>query len=1296
MRFRYLWVLVCLSMWSGSLAQTHILTNGGFEQLDSNYFPVDWSPVGDGVVVSPEAHTGRYSLRIQRSRKTPMPPETGLNRGWRPGTLGAMLDVRKGVVRVYYRVLSAATDASMSVVVIPMGEPGIENTGEPRTQRFLPNDAAGDGQWHETKLAYDYSGAPAVKWVHIGIRIVGGAADLLVDDFELLAGEMAILQIEKVHFYPDDAASDRAGTLQACVSNVGSAPSGTIGVTLEMPQGLTADGPAAAGPLPPGGATTLRWRVRGRLSTCAIRIHADEGTSRETAVARLVPRAELLMALASPGLARPGGPVKITATVWNRGTALATGYSVGLKESTGAMRRTARLAAIPPGGRSSVTFHVSATGRPGDVKQYRCVLQGLPAGQPEQSWPVRVSITDAVVSPRSLSVGPVTIRSGTDRTVAHLMRVQGKTAALVGVMPHLGRVTVRLPSGGTQLLTARYALPRVATGAVKLVTTQVDRAGGRWTFRAELRPLSADAIRVQTSVQCSASRKVVAFEGPTLLVGEGADGERKIEGIFPGLEWLTGDEVSSSDLDIIASHPDRPRFAPHPNKVTIPAMAVQTPTATTALYWDAYAKWDGTHDRPQPVFASPDRIEGRAGHLMGLIAPSAAHGWPENGVVTSHQYAMDLAAGQTLTLSGVLAVTPSDRSPITPGALAGIVRWFRFYTPSKPARAPQGSDNAQIAWSMRAYMETLWDKEGRGWLPYLNGPAIWRKPSFDPSYAYDLLEATRILPAKPQAAEWRSRLDLVRQHTTPMTQDELSFAEGDPLSTIRGHAWSMASLMGQQAADGSYAFDADRRDEGVFRGYDYHELGKPGEVEIGLVARNAYLLLRMARITGDQRLWEAGVRSLRRMRAFRVPRAAQVWEVPVHTPDILASADAVEAYLEAYRVSGNREWLADAKRWAMTGLPFVYVWNAPGKLWMRWGSIPVFGASQMRGSWFGNIVQWNGLRYAGAILKLHAYDPETSFGGLSWRDIAIGITRCAMYQQSNKKEILTLWPDSYHTITDVRAAWDFAPRLILKNVYAYLGRSEEPETVRVAGPGGAVARVTTLGSVTGAGWKSDALSFVVRHPKGMRGSVAVLGVSRPKRVQIGAAPVPEVAQDLYTDRACWRYDAAVHGLVIRLPSDAPSQIRITGIEPAATVLIPRLATHLRFTFDDDDEGWTPEHDVAGLVVRDGTLQGTSSGPDPYVVRANCRFDGQTVQRVIVRLRSDRDGGGQFYWTTASEPSFAEDKVFNFPVRGDGQWHEIELPVGQHERWKGQTITAIRLDPINASGVSFAVDWIEGR
>jgi len=54
---------------------------------------------------------------------------------------------------------------------------------------------------------------------------------------------------------------------------------------------------------------------------------------------------------------------------------------------------------------------------------------------------------------------------------------------------------------------------------------------------------------------------------------------------------------------------------------------------------------------------------------------------------------------------------------------------------------------------------------------------------------------------------------------------------------------------------------------------------------------------------------------------------------------------------------------------------------------------------------------------------------------------------------------------------------------------------------------------------------------------------------------------------------------------------------------------------------------------------------------------------------------------------------------NFTVIPDGEWHEYVVPVGEHPRWRGQPIRAIRLDPVTGgaeSGSQVEIDSIVGE
>jgi hypothetical protein len=1292
---RYLLAFCLLWIALPVFAQTNPITNGGFEQLDASGFPSDWGRVGEKVEVTTEAHTGRYALRFERGRGAAAPPEVGLNRAWQAnsGQQGSMLAQTKGAIRFWYKVVSADPDAEISIQVIPMSARAWEDTGSGRVIYRISPDLAGQEAWREGRLVYDLSDNPKVKWVHIGVRLTGGSATLLVDDFEYVERIGAVLQVGKVHLYHDARQPERAARLTAMVENAGDSASDTIRVRLRLPQGVSAS------PLeqtleaqPVGGAKTLHWQLRGALRPGEIRIEAREGASSTDYLLRLAPRLEIVSLLVGPSLSPPGGAATVTATLENRGTCISEGGQAVLNAPGGVSLLTSarqNIRPLPPGKRVRVVWRARM---PRELREMRFQCEVRAPNVPPMTARAVAAVTDALLQPPVKVIASLRTRTGRDRTVGELWMPGAKSPA--ARLPHLGKVITRLPDGSVQTLYARMSGIRLQKGASGMTSRQRDRAGGVWTFSATATPVSSKTTRLSLSARCDKPRALLVFEGPMLLAGEGGTKDRKTDALFPGLEWLTAEEESSSDLDIAASHPERPRFAPHPHKVTIPVMGVRTPVATVGLLWDAHQRWDGTQNRPQPVYAVPDRFTGAAAHRMGLIAPNVLNGLPENALEAKPGYR--LAAHRPLTLTALLYADPNASD-----SLAAMDEWFRRFRFDPVLPAPKGSDRAQIAWSMQAYLKTLWVSPQEGWLPFLGGPGIWRKPAFQHAHAYDLSQAALILPNHPDAPAWRERVREVLPRIGHPQGDDLGFAFGDPLPQIGGNAGRAYQLMASQEEDGSWIFDADRRDEGVFVGMDYHLLGTDGGKEVGTVARNAYEILLYARLTGDESAYRAGVKSLEFMRRYSVPRAAQVWEVPFHTPDILAAADAVDAYLEAYRYTcrngqsnGDPRWLREAQRWARAGLPFVYVWNAPGKPWMRYGSIPVFGATWFQGSWFGNLVQWNGLRYAYAILKLYEYDREARWGGQTWRDIAQGVTRSAMYQQSPLPKNLALWPDALHTITNMRADWDFAPRQILKNVYALLERTEEPRTVTISAERDRPIRISTGGRIVSARWNASTLKVETRYHPMETNRIVVAGITRPARVLVNGRALPQLTGTQEADG--WRYDET-RGLLAMPVAAEKAVVEVRGARPMQMESrFGSVVKTLNFSFDRGVEGWIAANDIALLETQQGRLLVRVTGGDPYLQRYLCQIRGSAVREAVIRIRGSGDGGGQLFWTTLNAPDWNEQKSMRFVFPTDGAWHEVAIPVGDHPAWKGQTISALRLDPGSTRGSRIEIDWIRGR
>ena len=216
-------------------------------------------------------------------------------------------------------------------------------------------------------------------------------------------------------------------------------------------------------------------------------------------------------------------------------------------------------------------------------------------------------------------------------------------------------------------------------------------------------------------------------------------------------------------------------------------------------------------------------------------------------------------------------------------------------------------------------------------------------------------------------------------------------------------------VLQQQRPDGSFRYD------GKYRRGHFEDTAS------GICARPAWTLLEHAYQTGDQEALMAGLRALEFMKRFRTPRGAQVWEVPLHTPDQLASAYLVWAYVRGYELTGNREYLAEARRWALSGIPFVYLWTC--RPVMLYATPPVFGATNwVAPCWIGLPVQWVGGVYAYALTKLAPYDDS-----LDWNHLARGILISAEQQQYPDGKWAGLLPDSFVLQTQERRPWNINP-----------------------------------------------------------------------------------------------------------------------------------------------------------------------------------------------------------------------------------------------------------------------------
>jgi hypothetical protein len=206
----------------------------------------------------------------------------------------------------------------------------------------------------------------------------------------------------------------------------------------------------------------------------------------------------------------------------------------------------------------------------------------------------------------------------------------------------------------------------------------------------------------------------------------------------------------------------------------------------------------------------------------------------------------------------------------------------------------------------------------------------------------------------------------------------------------------------------------------------------------GLAGNVVARLLEEAAFSGSAELQQGALRHLRALlQKFRgtVPRGAQTWEIPLHTPDILASAHLVKACVLGYELSGDNSLLQEAEYWAWTGVPFVYLTKPTSGRVGLYSTIAVLGATGWEAPvWLGQPVQWCGLVYAEALAYLARHRPSGP-----WRQLADGIALAGVQHTwpSSDPERLGLLPDFFLLRTQTRDGPAINPATVLSQASRY-------------------------------------------------------------------------------------------------------------------------------------------------------------------------------------------------------------------------------------------------------------------
>jgi len=668
---------------------------------------------------------------------------------------------------------------------------------------------------------------------------------------------------------------------------------------------------------------------------------------------------------------------------------------------------------------------------------------------------------------------------------------------------------------------AKVTFRSKAKGEFRSKAVIKDSRGAKWEIQKIVRPAKQEGtLIVEIELKVNKDRDIVHIPWLTIFPGLGTFGERKYQGLFAGVEYLC-DEPSSSTADI--ETPEHIRRVPGPVKITFPLMAIAQNGNYIGVIWEP-------SDMVAAAFDSPDRIYNSGAHVMSLSGPAVGELRFENDFCAHTSFRLE--ANKAMKVS-VLIIGGKGKT---------VVPAIKKYVELKGLPAVpefEGGFGAAVNMLAHGWLDSQINHDG------LFRHAVWGD-NFPPAPAADAAMFIDWLTNNTNNEKLRERLNGAKY------QALMKIPSGQPFSSSVGHAHLPTApfIFGR-----TYEFVQRRRSEALslLRNFDEDgvKLYKPGKADYsrthfakhanGLSGRDMVGILEGAALSGDKELINNALILLDKqtvLYADTVPRGAQTWEVPLHTPDILASVHMVKAYTLGYIISGEEKYLELARYWAWTGLPFVYLYPPTTGRVGPYSTIAVLGATNWRAPlWLGQPVQWCGLVYCSALHLLSEYDIQGP-----WGKIAKGITTAGLQMSwpVTDRERQGLLPDFFDLKAQISAGPAINPGTVQAHIAELYDKGKIYDVKKLANIGWFIHAPCAISDVRE---DKKTAAFVADGWGDKQYYVLVSRIEREPRDVLARGVVQESAEPSAFESAEKEFHADYGSLVIRLQGKSEIRIR---------------------------------------------------------------------------------------------------------------------------------------------------------